>query len=200
MKKVAVLLHFLLSAFAAAAQVTPDSRLLARMDSFFAANHQLDLDKIPDYTYPRLFTIATREEMREALEETFKDDEVAVQLDSMKAVTFFPEFKWESGRYMKIKYSFIMRMKFLPEGADTDTTGAEDPLMLTAEILKSQYGTENVSMDKASRTIRIYQQSSMVAVKNDISPEWTFTDLENNPGMLTLLFDQKLVDKLAEYN
>lgn len=93
-----------------------------------------------------------------------------------------------------------MRMKFLPEGTDTDTTGAEDPLILTAEILKSQYGTENVSMDKASRTIRIYQQSSMVAVKNDISPEWTFTDLENNPGMLTLLFDQKLVDKLAEYN
>ena len=56
-----------------------DAALTARLNSFIKANDELNFDKILDFTYPKVFTIAPREKMKEALEEGFNSEEIKMK-------------------------------------------------------------------------------------------------------------------------
>lgn len=79
-------------------------------------------------------------------------------------------------------------------------TGDASQADFTKEMLASQYGEENVSLDKTTGIIRIRQTSDMVAVKDEYAKEWCFVNLKENDPMTDKLFSKEVQDKLATYH
>lgn len=167
-----------------------------RLNAFLKVNDEMDFEKVLDYTYPKLFKEAPRSQLLKAMKEGFNNEEVKIELDSLKIITIHPEFKVGDASYARIKYSMIMLMDFKLKKDTGDASQAD----FTKEMLASQYGEENVSLDKATGIIRIRQTSDMVAVKDEYAKEWCFVNLKENDPMTDKLFSKEVQDKLATYH
>lgn len=194
MKKSLLLLAFITATLVSFSQ---DAALTARLNSFIKANDAMDLDKILDFTYPKVFTIAPREKLKEALEEGFNGDDVKVKMDSMQIQKVFPVFTHGEGTFAKIQYSFVMYMTF-KESDDEENKQEQNEFMLT--MLGETYGQQNVSFDPVLKAIKIKVNSEMAAIKDDFAKEWSFMDMVNNKAMNEIMLDKTILDKLATYN
>jgi hypothetical protein len=89
-------------------------------------------------------------------------------------------------------------MKFKEE---IDTTDNESLDMMTT-MMEEGYGKGNVHFDKRANTIRISAPSTLVAIKNEFSPEWTFVNFDEDEGsqILPLLFSEDVIKKLKSSN
>ncbi|MBA2499257.1 MAG: hypothetical protein H0V30_05975 [Chitinophagaceae bacterium] len=194
MKKTFLLLAFVTATLFSFSQ---DAALNARLNSFIKANDAMDLDKILDFTYPKIFTLAPREKLKEALNESFNGEDVTVKMDSLQILKIFPVFTVEDGTFAKIKYSFVMFMTF-KEAEDQETRQEENEFMLS--LMGETYGKNNVSYDPVSKAIRIKVNSEMAAIKDKYAKEWCFMDMVNNKAMNEKMLDKTILDKLATYH
>jgi hypothetical protein len=179
------------------ADKSSDPDLTRRLEEFLKANDEMNLEKVLDYTYPQLFTIAPREEVLKLMKETFDSEEVKVQLDSLKIDTLYPVFRIGKGSYAKVKYSMVMLMNFNVAKDSADAVDTEQNEAIR-KGLSQQYGDQNVSMD-ANGIIRIRVKSPMVAVKDEHSKEWTFVNLKDGDSVTDKLLSKEVLDKLATY-
>lgn len=158
------------------------------------ASKNMDFDKIMDYTYPKLFTIAPRAAMKEQLEKTFNNESIKVELDSLKATKIHPEFTVEENKYAKINYSMLMRMHI--KSAESGTSQMD----FIVASLKEKYGEDKVSVNE-SGVIKINMTSNMVAIKEKSAKEWTFINLNaEDKQLMDKLLSKEVQDKLATYN
>jgi hypothetical protein len=152
----------------------------------------MNLEKILDYTYPKLFTIVTREQMKEALKSSFETEDFSATLDSVKLVSILPVFKTKDGQYAKIKHTMLMRMKFKEE-----MDSADGNIMIP--LMEEGFGKGNVRFDKITNTVIAFINSEMVAIKDEFSPVWSFVNYDTENTMVTLLFSKEVIEKLKEY-
>ncbi len=174
-----------------------DMALQKQLDGFMEATRAPNIDALLDHMYPQVFTFAAREDMKEAIEEIFENEEMIVTMDSLKTGKVYDAIHFEKDQYIKITYSFLMLMTFK---RTEKIQNPEETAKLTAQILKGRYDQDNVLYDSLTSSIKIRTSSSMVAIKNKLSPEWTFLDLENNKSMLSVLLHETIIDKLAQLN
>lgn len=152
-----------------------------------------NLEKILDFTYPKLFEIATREQLTQAMRDAFETEEFSTTLDSVKLKTIFPVFIIKDGEYAKIKHTMLMRMKF-KMSLDSYNSNSMVPIM------EETFGKGNVRLDKEQNSIVIFINSVMVAVKDEFSPEWSFVNYNEEDPMSDLIFSKEVIEKLKEYN
>ena len=194
MKKTLLLLSFLSISLFSFCQ---DAALTARLNSFIKANDELNFDMILDFTYPKVFTIAPREKMKEALEEGFNSEEIKMKMYSMQIQKVFPIFTMGEGTYAKVKYSFVLYMTF-KTSEDEENPQEQNEFMLS--MLGETYGKDNVSFDPVTKAIKIRVNSEMAAIKDEYAKEWCFMDMLNNKAMNETMLDKTILDKLATYN
>jgi len=198
MKKISILLTLLFVQFILLGQ--KDSSLERRLAEFMHVNDEMELDKILDYTYPKLYTIVPRDQMLEVLQNTFENENMSIHLDSLQINTIHPVFKLENGSYAKVIYSMNMFMAFKNDREDslTDEKRKErDDFMLSS--FSEQYGAGNVSIDPASGYLKIKIVSPMVAVKDEYAIQWCFVNFKENDPITHRLFSKEVLKKLAAY-
>ncbi len=158
----------------------------------------MDFEKVMDYTYPKLFTLAPREQLVKVMKDAFSSEEVKIELDSMRVDTVFAVFKIGDGSYAKVRYSMnmLMTLKNDKDSAAADDSGVDYVLLSIAE----KYGSENVSKDLKTGVIKIRNTSDMVAVKDEYAKEWSFVNLNKEDPMINKLFSKEVLDKLDTYN
>jgi hypothetical protein len=194
MKTVFGVICFLTLSIQGKTQYAKDSAEMAtRLEIFMQNNRLMDIDKVLDYTYPKLFTIAPREQVKEAMENAFNSEELIIKLDSLKIVKIHPVFAVNQNRYAKITYSMIINMQLKGEGKDS----ADIKMFL--EIMQTQYGEKNVTIDKSGNGINIFQEVDMAAIKDDLSPEWTFANLKKDDPLMDMLFEKDLIARFYSY-
>jgi hypothetical protein len=194
MKKTLGLVSIICLFFVAEAQ--QDTSLVNRLNATLQFTKVMDLEKVLDYTYPKLFTIATREQMLEVLKSTFETDDFTTELDSLKIDTIYPVFTINNASYSKVRHSMLMKMVYKEPFDTADKEGTE--MMVT--MMEEQFGKGNVRFDPIKNSLNIFMHSDMVAVKDNLSPKWTFANLdEDNPEMLNMLFSKEVIAKLKEY-
>jgi hypothetical protein len=120
---------------------------------------------------------------------------VSVRLDSFRVDTIFPVFQLDSGHYAKIFYRMNMHMKILQQAEDEEET---DPDMMV-RIFEFQFGEGNVNYNKEKKEFKIRHRAALVAIRDDISPQWTFLNLETDSPLSGILFSEKLLEKLETY-
>ena len=154
-----------------------------------------DIDRILDYTYPKLFTIAPRDLVLKTMKETYDTEEYVVELDSVNIHTLFPVFRIDDTSYVKVKHTILMKMQFKEP---QDTSDAESANLLV-QVMEGKYGKGNVRFDSKANSLNIFMISDMAGIK-PAKGEWTFLNLdEDNPAMLEMMFSKKVRDKLNEF-
>lgn len=146
-----------------------------------------------DFTYPKLFTIVTRDQMKEALINSYESEDFSISFDSVKMKTIFPAFTASNGQYVKISYTMQMHMKF-KEVLDSSSEKIMLPLM------DEKFGAGSSSFDKQTNTININSLSYLVGIKDSYSKDWSFVNYEEEEGPLhAMLFSKEILQKLKEY-
>jgi hypothetical protein len=173
-----------------------DTAMTNRLNAVLKYTRELNMEKVMDYTYPKLFTIATREQLLEALKSAFDTDEFSTTLDSVNLIKIFPAFTINNESYAKIKHSMVMRMKF-KEPVDSSGTGDR---VFMATMMEQQFGEGNVRYDSTGDAIVIAVISDLVAIKRKEDHLWYFVNFDEEDKMvLNLLFSKEVLDKLKEY-
>lgn len=198
MKKITLLICLLLVQFILLGQ--KDSALERRLAEFMQVNDVMDLNKVLDYTYPKLYTIVPRDQMLEVLQNTFENENMSIQLDSLHINTIYPVFNLENGSYAKVIYSMNMLMAFKNNKEDSLTPEKKkdrDDFLLSS--LSEQYGAGNVSIDPVSGYLKIKMVSPMVAVKDEYAKQWSFVNFKENDPVTNRLFSKEILKKMATY-
>lgn len=175
-------------------QAQHDPRLVQRLDSTLLATRAMDFNRILDLTYPKLFDLVERDQMKAVLRSTFDNNQFLITLDSLTIASISPVMTVGTGQYVKVQHTMLMIFHF-KDTADKENIETEK---LVANTMAMQYGDENVKYDEVTRSIRVFTKPEMIGAKDDISPEWTFVNYKKGDMITELLFSKEIRDKLAE--
>lgn len=192
MKKWTTFLILSLMALMATGQT--DLRLKERLDSSLEFTRKKDFNSILDLTYPKLFDIVERSQMMSLLRNTFENDQFTIDVDSVQILTISPVISFEKGQYVKVRHTMRMIFHF----RDTSGNEARETQKLTVGVMGMQYGEENVRYDEATYTMYVFTRPEMIAIKNEISPEWTFLNYKKDDMLTDFLLGKELHKKLQE--
>ncbi len=170
-----------------------DTALSRRLQEILGYTQLSEIDKILDYTYPKIFTLATRDQMKEQLLAALDNEEFTATLDSIRVKTIFPVFSSGKGRYAKISNIMIMRMKFK---SAPDSTNEE----LFTQLMGMQFGKENIRFSRAEGVLHVNMLSYLVAIKDEFANEWSFVNYDEESSIVPMLFSKEVVEKLKAYH
>jgi hypothetical protein len=170
-----------------------------RLDEYMKLNDEMKLEQLMDYIYPKLFTIAPKAEILNAMKEGFSNEELSVELDSVKVEKIHPIFEIGDGSFAKVDYSMVMVMNVTFDGDRTNQADHVQKVKTIAETMKEKYGSKNVKVDEKG-IIRIWEKNKMVAVKDEYAKEWSVVSLKEEDPTMSKIFSKEVLDKLATYN
>jgi len=192
MKKVILFLLFAFVTMLSEGQ--QDTSLVNRLNTILNFTKLKQVDKTMDYTYPKVFTIIPREQLSEIIKSIYDTDDFSSVLDSVKVDTIFPVVNINDARYAIVRHSMLMKMKY----KQPITTKDAD---LLVPGLEQQFGEGNVRFDKAKNSMNVSMTSYLIAVKNEISPKWTFINFDlKRPDFIEMILGKDVMAKLKEYN
>jgi hypothetical protein len=172
-----------------------DTSLVNRVNEMLRLTQVKDLEKVMDYTYPKLFTIAPREALITAMKNVYNTEDYTIELDSVNIDTIFPVFVIDDTSYVKVKHTILMKMKY-KEPYDTTDKDSKDFMV---SLMAQKFGEGNVRFDPIANSLNILMVPDMVGIKTKTA-NWTFVNLdEDNPAMLDMLFSKKVLNKLKEF-
>ena len=186
-----VLLSLVIATGSGFAQAKDSAELVKRLDVYMQYNRDKDFEKVLDYTYPKLFDLASRDQLKQVLESVFKSEAITVTMDSLRIVKIYPIFTIGTGRYAKITY--YMRVGMTAKGDDGINMEA------IAEAMKAQMGAENVTYDAKTKTVLSRETVPLVAIIDELSPTWTFMNAKKDDPMMDKLLKKEVLDKLNSY-
>ncbi len=193
MKKTFLFLLFVGAVIIGKAQ--EDTSLVNRLNTILSLTQVKDLEKVMDYTYPKLFTIAPKEAIIAAMKSAFESEDFNIELDSLKILKIFPIFKINDTSYVKVKHTMLMKMKYIKP---YDSTQREEKEFMVS-LMSQRFGEGNVRYDPVTNSLNIFMTPDMVGIKTG-STKWSFANLnEDNPQMLNMLFGKQVLDKLKEH-
>ena len=172
-----------------------DTSLVNRVNEMLKLTQLKDLEKVMDYTYPKLFTIVPRDLLLTTMKKAYDTDEFAIELDSAKIDTIFPVFVINDTSYVKVKHSMLMKMKY-KEPYDTADKASKEFMV---SMMEQKFGKGNVRFDPVANSLNIFMVPDMVGIKVKNS-KWTFVNLnEDNPAMMDMIFSKKVLTRLKEF-
>jgi hypothetical protein len=190
-----IFLSLLILVFGVIGNAQQDTSLVKRVNEMLKLTQVKDLEKVMDFTYPKLFTIAPRKALIEVMKNTYETDEYIIELDSVNVVTIFPIFKINDTSYAKVKHTMLMKMKY-KEPYDTADKESKESMV---SFMQQKFGEGNVRFDPIANSLNIFMVPDMVGIKTR-SSNWTFANLnEDNPAMLNILFSKQVLNKLKEF-
>lgn len=172
----------------------PDSSFRVRLDSFFHLNHLQELDRVMDYTYPKLFTIVSREQMLGIMKNTFDNEEMTITLDSLKLTKTWPMLSTPEGSFVQMEYTMIMRMQL----KQMDSTDTPEKMGTVSSLMEMKYGAGNARYDSLLKQIVINVRSPLLAIKDELSPQWTFMNFLKDEPITPMLLSRDILDKLSK--
>ena len=174
---------------------TSNASLEQRLEEYRKLNEELNIDKLMDYIYPKLFTLVPREQMVKGMKDFFASDDIKVNIDSLTIDKIHPVFQIGDGSYAKVEYSMVIQMDLFLQ----DTVVNDEQNEFVAQTMKEKYGEKNVAIDKATGMIKVRIANPLVAVKDEHAKEWSFISLKDEDPMIHKLFNQEVLDKLETY-
>ena len=188
-------LALLINGLAVICNAQEDTSLVNRVNAILSFTQIKDLEKVMEYTYPKLFTIVPRETMIATMKIAFDSEDFTIELDSLKILKIFPIFKFNDTSYVKVRHTMLMKIKYI-EPYDSLQKELKEYMV---SFMSQKYGEGNVRFDPVANSMNIFMTPDMVGIK-DNKTKWTFVNLnEDKPQMLDMLFGKQVLDKLKEY-
>ena len=190
-----ICLTFLFFGFGVNSYGQQDTSLVDRVNEMLKLTQLKDIERVMDYTYPKLFTMVPKETLISSMKNAYDTEEFIIEIDSVQIVTIFPVFKINDTSYVKVKHTMLMKMKYKQPYDSTVTEGKK----LMVSLMEQKFGKGNVRFDPQANSLNIVIIPDVVGIR-DNSSKWTFANLDtDNPQMLSMLFSKQVLDKLEEY-
>jgi hypothetical protein len=178
--KYCILFVLLIITLSASSQTT-DAVLNKRLSEYLGFSKNLEIENLLTYMYPRIFELATKAQIKQALESAYNSTEIEIKLDSMGIGNVLPISKFSKGLYTKFGYGVKLTMKFLDKEM-------EDKIDIVLQSLKTKFGELNVQYAEESKIFTVYQEKEALAIKDNYSKNiWTILGLEADKTLLKII-------------
>ncbi|MEO1216483.1 MAG: hypothetical protein AAFY45_23305 [Bacteroidota bacterium] len=187
---------FIFSGFAQAQPEATEESLSSTLSEYIGLVENMDLGGTVEYLHPKLFEMAPKEMLKQAMEQAFADTSISFRMYDGEITKIHDILTVEEGSYALVDYRFTMDMKFKLDESNQDSVDSDlESIELTGSILAMQHGEENVKLDKDSRTLTITANNTMYAILEEGFDSWKF--LEKKPNMMGVL-DQIIPESVKE--
>ena len=161
-------LLFFCSAFAFSQTV---ETLKSDTQKMYDATYTMDYETVLNYTHPKIFEIASREQMISAMEQTFENDVLKVRFVHANPTFSFSEIKTLDGKiFCMVSYINTMRMTF----EDKLTSKRAEEMV---ETFKSSGEYSTVRFEKDRNSFFIEGNGVMIAISDeDTKGTWKFVN------------------------
>jgi hypothetical protein len=156
--------------FAAQAQKSTDPGLNNRLQEYIALNKQLDFEKVMNYTHPKLFDVAPREAIIQAMDQAFHNEKMKISIDSISILSVGPLYKYGKESYRKISYYMGMTM-VLSDSMDLKNKPFADYLTKSLQI---SFPGKKITIDTDANAFKIMGSQVLFAIKDDTVASWMF--------------------------
>lgn len=165
----------------------------AGVEKIYTGINTNDLDIFLDYTYPRVFEIFTREQMKLALKAAFEgSDEMKIKINNVP-----PDFKYgeiftlNNQKFCFINHNLSMTL-IIKEKMDKD----EAEMMV--ELFKAGMKTDDVTYDKKGRSFTINKVATMIAISDEYTKnEWRYINKDEKNVLFKKMFSEDVIEALG---
>lgn len=153
-----------------------EKALRADVSEYVEAVQTGDIETTLDYLYPKFFDVAPRELIKGFLEKS-AEGMSGMKIQNSEIGTITPIIQTDTNYHSLVDYTFEMVMP-LDEKEDkagedkNDEAEADDEMIV--EMMKAQYGEDNVKYNEDKTALIINISNKMLAIKTSIYPTWTF--------------------------
>lgn len=171
--------------------------LKQRLTEFLQYNDELNISKLLDYIYPKLFTLVPRADMEKAMKDGFESEELKVDLENVKADSLYPVFTVGKANYAKVRYSMVMWMEYKKVEESSNPAAQVEAMQ---EMMANKYGPENVQVDAVNGKLKINSvNNQMLALQDSKDQPWYFLNLKKDDPLMQQLVSKEVIDSLAAY-
>lgn len=189
MKKSILLVAFLISTtYSAIAQDMATLKVEAAKAYTSSAN--MNYDAIFETTYPKVFDIIPKEQMKTMFEQMMSNEQFTIKLVQVEPNFKFGEIKKVGKQtFCLVDHDNVMEMTF--------NEPMEDAEMMT-DIFKTSMEAEEVTYDKATNAFRIKLRSTLIAVADELTNnKWKFLNKDKENKLFSMIFDEKVKTELG---
>ncbi len=177
----------------AKAQQKDSTEIVVSINTFFRYSSNFEIDSLMDKMYPKLFTIAPRKQITEAMESMLKDNNLKIGFANYNIKKISPTFTYKSVTYALVKYNFIMQMQFFDNGKISKNSLS---MQYALPGLEQKFGKQNLHLVDSTQTVNIYTNGQMYAI-NENKKDWKFLEKkEDQKAILKYLSPQAVINKL----
>lgn len=192
MKK--IILSFVILFISSAINSQNLKSLEAETNKMYNATSKMNYDEILDFSYPKLFDIISKEQMKEVLEMTFSNEQFEISfLPITPNFEYAPIKKIEDKSLCIIKYNLGMSMRF-NEPVDEET------VKIMIKALKTQGESySDIKFNKEENTFLIKGMSTMIAIAdNSTDNKWKFITYDKSKRQIAeMLLSDSILNKLG---
>lgn len=143
-----------------------------------------NFDAIFDYMYPKIFELASREQMRAGMEQMFNGKDMKIEFIANDVVSVTDTMEVKGVTYAAVFYNSKMRMTFLSE-KDKPEAERKEFLKLMQSTMETQFGQANVISELENMALVINMDANMFAIKDPQYEGWKF--IGNDDSMKPLV-------------
>jgi hypothetical protein len=139
-------------------------------ESYLGYLSTLDTDGVISMTYPNLFIPINKTVFAQYLNTLLNSPHISIQSFDTNITDIGEIQEFNGGKFAKLKYRAKIELAF------TNPTLYNDDLSIRVleNVLQKKYGKENIKIDAQNRTITIYDNENLLAIKEDKIGEWKF--------------------------
>ncbi|MFD2908162.1 hypothetical protein ACFSX9_05375 [Flavobacterium ardleyense] len=179
---------FLFQAFALLAQDM--NTLKSEALRSYKAGINMNYEDIFDTTYPKVFDIVSKDQMKEMFGQMMDNEQFSIKLIESDPKFLFGEIKKiEDKLFCVLTYNNVMEMTF--------KVPMEDPEGML-DVFKVNMGAEKVTYNKLTSTFKIELRSTLIAVADSLTNnKWKFLNKDNENKMFSMIFNDKIQKQLG---
>lgn len=190
MKKFLIIHVSILLSISSFAQKNTDTAFSRRLNDYMRFTRELKFDDIINYTHPKLFTIATKDQIKEFLQGSFENEQMKIEFDSTAITKVSENFKAENVNYKRIDYWMAVTVSFKNTAALSDSNFISS--MTTA--LHQGFPEGKIVYNPFRKKFEIQANGLMIAIKDNKFTPWMFLGYQKNDALIKKLYPQQVID------
>ncbi|MDG4945658.1 hypothetical protein NMK71_04460 [Weeksellaceae bacterium KMM 9713] len=165
------------------------SEILPMIEKIIEYSVNKDFAVVLDYTYPKVFEFASKEQMIELMTSMLDNEDFSIAfLPTNYDIQVSDVKNIDGGKYAMVEYNTLGRLKF----KDEESLNTEESL----NVLKVAFSNANVSYNEKTKTFDIMSRTQDLAISDESTAgTWRFLNANKEDGqMLRLLLNEQILN------
>ena len=186
-----ILALVVLFSFGSTVAQSNDPDLNKRLDEYMRLTREYKYEELMTYMHPKLFELATKEQLIEDLKQTFEGDELTIGFDSTAITGVSDDYRFENAVYKKIDYWLAMAVRF----TDTASLNDEGFISIMKGAFSGAFPGSTVNFNSSRKSFDIKASNIMFAIKDSTSAPWLFLGYEKKKeALLKLIYPKQVLE------